>query len=353
MTTDVTPGRADRTDRHAPKDRGAHRAAPPLRGRIGRRLLLWPLLPLLLAGCELGLGPSGPPRESLRPVPRSAAQAPAPRAAASRALAAYYQAQLDEDLARDLMRQDGGGPDATFDAADLARNFERIAFFDEGGARARLPEGTEAPGKLLRWERPVRVRTVFGDAVPEAQRAGDRATLRPLLRRLARSSGHPVSLSNDGANFHLLIMSESDRPQMLSQVSRLVPDLSAGTLAVLRNLPREIPCLVMGFADERGGMRYGSAIALVRAELPPLMREACFHEEIAQGLGLRNDSPEARPSIFNDDAEFALLTEQDGLMLAMLYDRRLRSGMSLEEARPLIAQMAAELRPSRELAQTR
>ncbi|PJE28626.1 Protein of unknown function [Pseudooceanicola antarcticus] len=332
--TKVTPGRADQG--------GRGRARGP-QGRLSRALLL-PLMPLLLSACSLGLEPSGPPRESLRPVQRSAAAVPAPSRAASQALEAYYETQLSEALARDLMRRDGGGPDAGFTAEDLARNFARIAFFDER-SRARLADGTEAPGKLLRWERPVRVKPVFGDSVGEAQRASDRATLRPLLRRLARTTGHPVSFSGESANFHLLVMAETDRPEMLSIVSRLVPNISAVTLATLRNLPRDVPCLVMGFADERGGVRYGSAIALVRAELPPRMREACFHEEIAQGLGLRNDSPEARPSVFNDDEEFALLTEQDEMMLSMLYDARLRSGMSLEEARPLIPVLAAERRP--------
>jgi hypothetical protein len=44
---------------------------------------------------------------------------------------------------------------------------------------------------------------------------------------------------------------------------------------------------------------------VIRAEHPDLLRLSCLHEEIAQGLGLPNDSPRARPSIFNDDEEFA------------------------------------------------
>ena len=43
-------------------------------------------------------------------------------------------------------------------------------------------------------------------------------------------------------------------------------------------------------------------------------------------MGLPNDSPEARPSLFNDDLEFALLTEHDAVLLRMLYDPRLRPG---------------------------
>ena len=68
-------------------------------------------------------------------------------------------------------------------------------------------------------------------------------------------------------------------------------------------------------------------------------------EELAQSLGLVNDWPRARPSIFNDNEEFALLTRQDELMLKMLYDARLRPGMSEAEARPIVEQIAAELMP--------
>ncbi len=72
------------------------------------------------------------------------------------------------------------------------------------------------------------------------------------------------------------------------------------------------------------------------------MRKSCIHEEIAQGLGLANDSPEARPSIFNDDDEFALLTIHDEMLLTMLYDPRPAIGMSVEQARPVIKELARE-----------
>jgi hypothetical protein len=88
---------------------------------------------------------------------------------------------------------------------------------------------------------------------------------------------------------------------------------------------------------------YTQAVAVVRAEHPDLLRLSCIHEELAQGLGLANDSPSARPSIFNDDEEFALLTPQDELMLRILYDRRLKPGMTADEARPIVERIAAEL----------
>jgi hypothetical protein len=68
-----------------------------------------------------------------------------------------------------------------------------------------------------------------------------------------------------------------------------------------------------------------------------------LHEELTQGLGLPNDSPRARPSIFNDDEEFALLTDHDELLLRMLYSPELRPGMTPEQARPVVESLARRL----------
>lgn len=62
-----------------------------------------------------------------------------------------------------------------------------------------------------------------------------------------------------------------------------------------------------------------------------------------RGLGLGNDSPQARPSIFNDDDEFALLTTHDEMLLKLLYDPRVKPGMDADEVRPIVAARAAEL----------
>ena len=87
---------------------------------------------------------------------------------------------------------------------------------------------------------------------------------------------------------------------------------------------------------------------MIRAEHPDLLRLSCLHEEIAQGLGLSNDSPAARPSIFNDDEEFALLTRHDELLLTMLYDPRMIPGMSVD-AGPSAGRRDRQRTPARKL----
>jgi len=82
---------------------------------------------------------------------------------------------------------------------------------------------------------------------------------------------------------------------------------------------------------------------LVKAELTGDFRKSCLTEEFIQALGLFNDGPEVRPSIFNDDAEFIELTRHDEYLLQILYDKRLRPGMLQGEAEPIVKTIAAEL----------
>jgi len=80
------------------------------------------------------------------------------------------------------------------------------------------------------------------------------------------------------------------------------------------------------------------------------LRRACLHEEIVQSLGLTDDSPGARPSIFNDDQEFALLTEHDAILLSILYDPALSPGMRAAEAMPIVQRLARKRMHARRVA---
>lgn len=291
---------------------------------------------LALTGC-IELTPPPPPQA------RPATLHPSQPSAQSRALATYY-GRLQADLvAQGLLRTDGGGPDTPFSADILARNFERIAFFDEyeRGAGLRVSRGTS--GVLRRWSGPVRFSVEFGQFTPAEIRNKDRAAITKYAQRLNRLTEHAISVRDQGANFHVLIASEDDRAQTLTRVRQIVPNINPASLQIIQNIPRSIHCMVLAFSDVDNDHDYAKAIAIIRAEHPDLVRLSCIHEELAQGLGLANDSPNARPSIFNDDDEFALLTTHDEMLLRMLYDPRLRAGMTVDEARPIIRQIAIEL----------
>ena len=310
--------------------------------RRGAWILSAGLLALLaLAACE-EIPQEAPPPAPV-PVAPSASPRPQPTEQSDTSLRTRtYYARRQADLeTQGLLRTDGGGPDTPFDADMLAANFEEIVFYDEYASGIGSRAGPA--GHLRRWNSPVRVDVEFGASVPAQQRREDATQVASFASRLGRITGHPVMRSQTGVNFHVLIMGEDDRTQLGNRLRELAPSMSDETIEFFKELPLTIECSVLAFSAPGDPYAYTKAIAMIRAELPELLRLSCIHEEIAQGLGPANDSPDARPSIFNDDDEFALLTNHDELLLKMLYDPRLTTGMTIAEARPVTRIIAREL----------
>lgn len=295
--------------------------------------LLALLTTALLAAC-VGTAPLPPP-PALPPV----AQEPS---AATRAGQDYYRKVEANYVAQGRMREDGGGPDTPFRTRDLVENFLAIAFYDEFTERngALVAGGSEST--LHRWQAPMRVALSFGASVPEAQRTADRAALGEFTRRLARITGHPVVLTDRNANHTVLILNPEERQTAGSVIRVAAPQTSAAAIRSVEEMRPDIYCTAFTFTAGKSAV-IDRAVSVIRGELTPKLRALCIHEELAQSMGLINDSPRARPSIFNDNEEFALLTRQDELMLKMLYDPRLKPGLTLAEARPVVEVIAAGL----------
>lgn len=298
---------------------------------------------LMLAACE-----TAPPMDvsNISPVARPDVPVEEPLvpevSEASKALATYYRRLQNDLLDQGLLRGDGGGPDTPFTDTLLARNFIRIALFDEYVTDGDILRPQATISRLRRWDQPVRMSLEFGPSVTPEQQVRDRTTVGSYAARLSRVAGVPITLSDWAPNFHVLVLNEDDRLGYADRLREIVPGIEASSLRAITNLPREQLCLVIAFS-QGDSASYSKAVAVIRGEHPDLLRTSCFHEELAQGLGLANDSPQARPSIFNDDEEFGLLTSHDELLLQMLYDPRFSTGMSAAEAAPIARQIAREI----------
>lgn len=297
---------------------------------------------LALANCDETLTSSIAPQA--RPAPVSvAANAYVPPSAASQDLARFYQRVERDLLVRGLLRTDGGGPDTPYDAQDLARNFEAIAFYSEYPTQNVSIGSRQTDGQLSRWSGPVRIQTEFGPSVLPAVREQDAERVQSFASRLARLTDHPISVVSRNANFHVFFAGKDDSTYVVSRLKQLIPNISQASLELVANPRSNFDCFVFASATTASPYKYVRAVALIRAELTDLVRRSCIHEEIAQGLGLSNDSPAARPSIFNDDDEFALLTSHDEKLLTMLYDKRLEPGVTVDQARPIVHVIAREM----------
>lgn len=310
---------------------------------------------LALFGLAACITPDAPSPDDSAPQDATAMAAVAPQARPapapiisvtpsqnSRDLARHYRRVENDLVARGLLRTDGGGPDTQFTDTMLARNFVRIALFDEFIATPTGLRAQQTVSQLRRWEKPVRFSVEFGSSVPDEQRAEDGADVTRYVERLNRITGHPMQVVDTDPNFRVLILNEDDRLGYEARLRALVPGIDDTSVQAFISVPRDTLCLVLAFSQSTAP-GYSQAIALIRGEHPDLMRLACIHEELAQGLGLANDSPQARPSIFNDDEEFGLLTTHDELLLKMLYDDRLQPGMSAAEAAPIARVIARDL----------
>lgn len=294
-----------------------------------------PLLAVLLvAGCELAAPVTSRPPAGQQNIPKVSERSDAVRR--------HYEKVQADLLDQGLMRTDGGGMDTPFNARQLANNFIRIALYNEYVSDGGQLVASESRSRLRRWEGPVNVSLRFGDSVPADRRATDHAKVASYVARLAQITGHPIRMSDVRANYFVYIVNEDERRAMGSTLAQIDPSLGQNDVSAITNLDLSTFCLVYALSPD-GSANYTRAVAVIRAEHPDLLRLSCIHEELAQGLGLANDSPRARPSIFNDDEEFSLLTVQDELMLRMLYDPRLHPGMTESEARPIVEIIASEL----------
>ncbi len=326
-------------------DRGPYDGARKA-GRTGPCLALAVIL--ALSGCAwLGGDPDGAPGAEEGPELASAAMIrtppPLPSEVADEAALRQFYANVQTDLiATGRLRMETAPADAPYGVPELVRDFERVALYNEYTDVDGEFVHRESASVLRRWAGPIRVAAMASPSTPR-ESAHDRGNVAAFTQRLARLTGTDMRMADDpSVNFLVLFMNSSEREAFADQIRRSYPAFAPAVMNALRDTPLDQFCTTYAFADPSDPALYSSVLILIRAEHPSLTRLSCVHEEMAQAMGLPNDSPEARPSLFSDSLEFALLTEHDEILLRMLYDPRLRPGMTAEEARPLLPEIARD-----------
>ena len=319
------------------------RPRPP-RGRLAPSVLLCGAL----AGCGLAHLPGSAPPAALPKTDGAAATAPAPRAtpastADEAALVTFYSNVEKELIATGRMRLDTAPADAPYGVDDLVRDFQDVALNQEYVMVGNHLEDTATPIPLRRWTGPVRVGVVTSASTPPADAAHDRGNVAAFTQRLARLTGTDMTMGQgNDVNFAVLFMTNAEREAFATEVATRFPTFSPAMVAALRSTPLDTFCTTYSFFQPDDVSAYSAVIIVIRAEHPPLTRLSCVNEEMSQAMGLPNDSRDSRPSLYNPSIEFALLTEHDETLLRMLYDPRLHPGMSAEQIRPLLPEIARD-----------
>jgi hypothetical protein len=237
---------------------------------------------------------------------------------------AAYQAEMQE---RGYLRTDVDPQDVQYSNARLAEHFRRIAFFTFPNDEMHISK------PLTRWQGPIRY-AVLG--TEDDQEQVDR-----LMGRIAGLTGMDIRHAPEQhANFVVLLMNDGE--QRAARLS-FPDDESRAFFDGFVSAIFDCGAIADWSDDEPEITR---ALVYLHGDLQGLYRRLCFQEEISQSFGLFNDDPTVRPSIFNDDDEFALLTTHDEYLLRILYDPRLRVGMTEEEAMPIVHHIIREMRPA-------
>jgi len=186
---------------------------------------------------------------------------------------------------------------------------------------------------VRKWTAPLRV------AIYAREPERYRALVEPVLQQLRELTGLDIRLVDRSApaqNAYVLILGR-DQFYAYAQ-SHLSPGKNPRTNTYL-------DCFGV-FAAGRDGV-ITELTAVIPEFVDDATKRACVIEEVTQALGLPNDSFGVRPSIFNDDDEYQDLTWQDELFLRILYDARVRPGMTRRAFESLAKRIVDELRPGR------
>lgn len=299
----------------------------------------------LIAGAAIGLALGACAGTAVDTLPSAQAQPPAPKPVLSEAPAKLWStpnrvAQRRTAAAPPRRRATSFTgpvtlPEVPYSNDQVVRNFIQIALRAEASDMSGYGRGIG----VTKWVTPLRY-SVTG------ARPRDQKKINTLIARLRLLTGADIAEAVDGPpNFRISFVPFRERDRtidMLSSEVALGP--AVGSMVNRWRVGENEKCLgLVSFHPNSSAI--AKADILIKDELPPQIRNDCIVEEIVQSLGLMNDDPRVRPSIFNDDQQYHELTSHDEYLLRILYDPRIYPGMSAGEAMPMANRIIYQLRP--------
>ena len=211
-----------------------------------------------------------------------------------------------------------------FSDAEIADGFFKVAF----GAEMELAGRVD---RIRKYDRPVRI---FIDSEAKPDR---RAALAAVVADIGRHIAHldvAVTQERTQANFVVRLVRDRD-------LARTVRALyGARGAQIVHKL--EPQCL-SGFRKDAQYRIERSDVILV-ADAGDFVFYDCAYEELLQALGPIRDDDSVPWTMFNDNVQMGYFDIYDQLLLNVLYDPRIRPGMTRDEVRNLLPQVLPDAR---------
>jgi Protein of unknown function (DUF2927) len=212
-----------------------------------------------------------------------------------------------------------------FSNQEITDGFFKIAF------RAELQVGAPAE-RVRKYDEPVRI---FVVSKGEPDRRPEIATIVDDIR--ARVNHLDVAITNDraAANFTVTLVAQRD-------LAQTIRSLYGNDRAKRIQKSLNPQCLSGIGKDSRFRIRRAEVILPVDAG--EFMFYDCAYEELLQALGAINDDRSVPWTMFNDDVQMGFFDVYDQYLLNILYDPRIRPGMTKEEVNALLPDVLSTTR---------
>ena len=186
--------------------------------------------------------------------------------------------------------------------------------------------------RIRKFEEPVRV---FVDNRGAAARTADIAAIVQDIR--ARIAHLDVAITSDRRAANLLVTLVPARDFAQTIRSRYG---AAAAKAIQNSLHPE--CL-SGIAKDRS-YRIRRAEVILPADAEEFRFYDCAYEELLQSLGLINDDSSVPWTMFNDDVQMGFFDVYDQYLINILYDPRIRPGMTKAEVEAALPEIFPTVR---------
>jgi len=197
-----------------------------------------------------------------------------------------------------------------YDNRSIARVFARLTHELEWGARR---------AHLIRYEAPVRV------AMAGTLAAAYTPFLDRYLAEIRRETGIDIARGPGPHNLRIGFVNGNDFRRTVPQHACVVAP-GAVTWTTFRQSPRRYG--IRAYETQR---TQPAMTVFIPDNAEPYLIRICLIEEIAQALGPANDLYGLGPSIFNDDGAHVWPTRLDYLMLRVLYQPEMATGLTRAE----------------------
>jgi len=213
----------------------------------------------------------------------------------------------------------------TFADAEIIDGFFKVTF----GAEFHVAGGVD---RIRKYDGPVRV---FIDNRATPDRTQQVETAIADIRSRIRNLDIAMTERRDDANMIVSLVNDRDLARMI----RAIYGIDRA-----RRIQRTLePQCLSGFRKDESSRILRSDV-IITADVGEFVFYDCVYEELLQALGPINDDTTVPWTMFNDDVQMGFFDLYDQYLLNVLYDTRVRPGMTRAEVQALLPEVLPEVR---------